>query len=200
MNNNQTTKSYSGFISNSAFLAACARVKVEVANPDAKPSARKSKKLKGFANGDGTLCVDLATNSLLATQAYRVLNTARKLLKRDTALENVIQGAEKLVAGTMYRAREGNAIRFTMVRPDAAPKAKAKAKAKTPAKAKAPAKKAQFPTIVKAITEGNAKVGFKTPAGDRMVTNVEQLLEFAIEMRDLATQPKAEGIIIEATL
>jgi hypothetical protein len=195
--NNQTTKSYSGFITSAAFLAACAKVNVKVASPDAPVSARKSKKLKGFANGDGSLCTELATTSLLATQAYRVLNTARKLLKRDVALENVVQGAEKLKAGAMYRAREANAIRFAMVRPDAKPKAKAtKAKA---TKAKAAPK---FPQIVKAITDGKAKVGIKSPAGDRMITNVEELLNFALEMRDLAaSQPKAEAaIVIEATL
>lgn len=192
---NNQTKSYSGFITSAAFLAACAKVNVKVASPDAPVSARKSKKLKGFANGDGSLCTELATTSLLATQAYRVLNTARKLLKRDVALENVVQGAEKLKAGAMYRAREANAIRFAMVRPDAKPKAKA-------TKAKATKAKAAFPQIVKAITDGKAKVGIKSPAGDRMITNVEELLNFALEMRDLAaSQPKAEAaIVIEATL
>ena len=90
---------------------------------------------------------------------------------------------------------ERQAIRFAMVRPDAKPKAKA-------TKAKATKAKAAFPQIVKAITDGKAKVGIKSPAGDRMITNVEELLNFALEMRDLAaSQPKAEAaIVIEATL
>jgi hypothetical protein len=185
-----TTKTFAGFASAKAILAAASKIAVTCATPEGVPSLKKVKRLRGFACADGSLVCEQATTNLVAIQLYRILHATRKLRACDIkGLANVVMGQDIATAGTEYNpwyAGQGNKIRFALAAP-------AKAKAVKASKPKAKATKAKASSaLTEAANElqaGKPVIITNVQGGEETIGSVEELLTFALAQRDLANKP-----------
>lgn len=193
--NTNSTKTFSGFASMKALLAACAKI-IPTLDFKVRPASEAQlKSLRGFANADESIPMLHVDTNHEAIAIKRVLKQQRKLRKTDVAnLDNIVQGEDLAVAGETYSAwyaGSNNKIRFAMV--NSAKVAKATTKASkasrkantTKPKASAPAK-GKCAKAADALLAGNPVIITDVQGGETTLQSVEDLVAFALQQRDLA--------------